>query len=117
MIETKDYTVALAKDYINNNNPKSSKKMSKASIEKLLADYTANNESLKALKKRVEAQKAQLFSIMDQQGMDTLQGLTMQGIRSFSERDRFDSVMLKKEDVTTYHKYVVKSLVTSFKVI
>lgn len=111
-----NYTVALAKDYMNNN-PKKSKKISKADAEKLLADFNANNESLKALKKRVEAQKAELFAIMDQQGMDTLQGLTMQGVRAFSERDRFDSVALKKEDITTYNKYVVKSLVTSFKVI
>ncbi len=93
------------------------KKISKADAEKLLADFNANSENLKALKKRVEAQKAELFAIMDQQGMDTLQGTTMQGVRSFSERDRFDSVALKKEDITTYNKYVVKSLVTSFKVI
>jgi hypothetical protein len=93
------------------------KKMTRASVEKLLADFTANNESLKALKKRVEAQKAELFAIMDQQGMDVLQGLTMQGVRSFSDRDRFDSVTLKKEDLKTYNKYVLKSLVTSFKVV
>src|SRR5574344_712268 len=116
MIKSQDYTVALARDYININ-PKSSKKMTKANVEKLLADFTANNESLKALKKRVEEQKQELFAIMDKQGMDVLQGTTMQGVRSFSERDRFDSVTLKKEDFTTYNKYVVKSLVTSFKVI
>ena len=115
MIEPKEYAVALAKDYINNN-PKSSKKMSKASVEKLLADFTANSESLKALKKRVESQKAELFAVMDEQGMDILQGTTMQGVRSFGERDRFDSTALKKEDIATYNKYVVKSLVTSFKV-
>ena len=94
-----------------------SKKMSKMDVEKLLTDFTANNESLKALKKRVEAQKAELFAIMDKQDMDVLQGLTMQGVRSFSDRDRFDSVALKKADLKTYNKYVVKSLVTNFKVV
>jgi hypothetical protein len=93
------------------------KKMTRASVEKLLADFTANNESLKALKKEVDTQKAELFAIMDQQGVDSLQGLTLQGVRSFSDRDRFDSVALKKENITIYNKYVVKSLVTSFKVI
>ena len=94
-----------------------SKKMTKMDVEKLLADFTASNESLKALKKKAEAQKAELFAIMDRQGMDVLQGLTLQGVRSFSERDRFNSIALKKEDITTYNKYVVKSTVTSFEVV
>ena len=93
------------------------KKMSKKDVEKLLVDFTANTESLKALKKRVETQKAELFAIMDKQGMDVLQGLTMQGVRSFSERDRFDSTTLKKENIAIYNKYIVKSLVTNFRVV
>ena len=94
-----------------------SKKMTKASVEKLLVDFNTSNENLKALKKRVETQKTEILSIMDQQGVDALQGLTMQGIRLFFERDRFDSATPKKEDLKTYNKYIVKSLVTSFKVV